>query len=313
MHAEPGNSADDVIALAASLDQLSGHPLADAIVAEAHRRGLTLDHPVDVVETPGGGIEGTLRGRTVVVGTEEWVRNRLDADQPAEGALDPSRNAAVTLVAVAVNGRWIGDLELADPIRADAAGAVSQLRALGVRVVALATGDREPAARSVGDAVGVDQVYAEQSPSEKAALVKAFADNPTLRPVAMVGDGINDAPALALADVGIAVAGATSTVSAETADMVIIVPRIERVVAARRVASRARSIARQSVLVGMGLSAIAMGAAALGLLPPLAGAILQELIDVAVILNALRAHHLPQEPRAPAAPAIPHRPSISAG
>ncbi|HEY0387659.1 MAG TPA: heavy metal translocating P-type ATPase [Gaiellales bacterium] len=285
-----GISADQLVRLAASLDQLSAHPLADAIVAEAHRRGLQLETPVDVVETAGGGIEGRIDGREVSVGSGTWVAARSGA-----AAADAQGAGSETTVAVASAGAFAGRIRVADPVRPDAAEAVADLRREGVRWIVLATGDREEAARAVGALVGVDEVYAGQSPRDKAALVQALAAQPALGPVAMVGDGVNDAPALAVADVGIAVAGGRSSVSSETADMVIVTPRIERIVTARRVAGRARGIAKQSVLIGMGLSVAAMGFAAFGLLPPVAGALLQEGIDVAVILNALRALHLPAE------------------
>ncbi|HET7379554.1 MAG TPA: heavy metal translocating P-type ATPase [Gaiellales bacterium] len=278
----------DVVRIAASLDQLSAHPLADAVLAEARRRHVALGSPSRVRETPGAGIEGWIDGRHCLAGSEAWVTGQVDRPLPEEDVPDTG-----TIVAVAADGAMIGRIQIADPVRADAAEAVASLRADGVRWVVLATGDSERVATRVGQQVGVDEVYASQSPEEKAALVRAFAGDPSLRPVAMVGDGVNDAPALALADVGIAVAGGRSTVSSETADMVIVVPRIERIALARRVARRSRSIARQSVLAGMGLSIAAMGAAAAGLLTPLAGAVLQEAIDVAVILNALRALRLP--------------------
>jgi P-type E1-E2 ATPase len=153
----------------------------------------------------------------------------------------------------------------------------------------MATGDRSEVAREVGRRVGVDRVYAEQTPEAKLELVRALQSRPDARPVVMVGDGINDAPALALADVGIAMGTAGATVASETADAVILVDRIDRVADALRFGRRSLAIARQSVLAGMGLSMAAMGLAAFGLIPPVGGAVLQEGIDVAVILNALRA------------------------
>jgi P-type E1-E2 ATPase len=153
----------------------------------------------------------------------------------------------------------------------------------------MATGDRAAIAAEIGREVGVDRVYAEQSPEEKLELVRSIQEDAELRPVVMVGDGINDAPALALADVGVAMGTAGATVASETADAVVLVDRIGRVADAIRFGRRSLSIARQSVLVGIGLSLVAMGFAAAGLIPPVYGALLQEGIDVGVILNALRA------------------------
>jgi P-type E1-E2 ATPase len=153
----------------------------------------------------------------------------------------------------------------------------------------MVSGDRRSVAERVGREVGVDRVYAEQSPEDKLSVVRAARDQPERRPVVMVGDGVNDAPALALADVGIALAGGSRTVSSEAADAVITVDRIDRVPEAVRIGKRSMSIARQSVVAGMSLSIVAMVIAAFGYLPPVAGALLQEGIDVAVILNALRA------------------------
>jgi P-type E1-E2 ATPase len=155
--------------------------------------------------------------------------------------------------------------------------------------VAMVTGDRESVADEIGRRLGVDRVYAERSPEEKLEIVRSMRDRADLRKVAMVGDGVNDAPALALADVGIAMGLAGATVASETADAVIVVDRVDRVADAVRIGRRSLHIAKQSVLLGMGLSIAAMGFAAFGLIAPVFGALLQEGIDVAVILNALRA------------------------
>jgi P-type E1-E2 ATPase len=178
---------------------------------------------------------------------------------------------------------------MADHVRPDAPNLVAGLRSAGIRHVAMATGDRADVAEEIGREVGVDHVYSEQSPEEKLALVRSIQADAGLRPVVMVGDGVNDAPALALADVGVAMGTAGATVASETADAVILVDRISRVADAVRIGRRSLGIARQSVLAGIGLSLVAMGFAAFGFIPPVYGALLQEAIDVAVILNALRA------------------------
>jgi P-type E1-E2 ATPase len=190
---------------------------------------------------------------------------------------------------VGVDGRLTAVLVMGDRLREDAGDLVTGLRETGIRHVALVTGDRESIAEDVGRRVGVDRVYGEQSPEDKLEVVRSLQTSPELRPVVMVGDGINDAPALALADVGIAMGAAGATVSSETADAVIVVDRVERVAEALRIGRRSLGIARQSVLVGIALSLVAMGFAAFGFIAPVAGALLQEVIDVAVILNALRA------------------------
>ena len=155
--------------------------------------------------------------------------------------------------------------------------------------VVLVTGDQPAVGEAVGEAVGVDQVFTECSPDEKIEVVRRARERSDGGTVVMVGDGVNDAPALALADVGIAMGGVGATVSSETADAVIAVDGVDRVADAIRIGRRWLTIARQSVVAGLGLSFIAMGFAALGYIPPVAGALLQEGIDVAVILNALRA------------------------
>jgi P-type E1-E2 ATPase len=199
------------------------------------------------------------------------------------------RGSGEAHVLVGIDGHVGGVIVMSDELRADAVRIVERLRAEGIRHVAMVTGDRRSVAERIGRELGVDRVYSEQSPEQKLEVVRRLRADPALAPVIMVGDGINDAPALALADLGIAMGVAGATVSSETADAVITVDRIDRVADALHAGRRALRIARQSVLAGMGLSLAAMLVAALGYLPPVAGALLQEVIDLAVILNALRA------------------------
>jgi heavy metal translocating P-type ATPase len=278
-----GLDPDETLRLAASVDRLSSHPLAHALVAAADSRGLRLELPDRVEESFGHGVIGEVHGREVLVGSRAWLREHgVDAAVPEQ--LDGAAK-----VLVAVDGKAAGVALIGDRLRTDADQLVPGLRKAGIRHVALVTGDKTAVADQVGAALGVDRVYAEQSPDEKLELVRALKNRPELRSIVMVGDGINDAPALALADVGVAMGSAGATVSSETADAVVLVDRVDRIADAVRIGRRALHIARQSVLLGMGASFIAMGFAAAGYLPPVAGALLQEGIDVAVILNALRA------------------------
>lgn len=287
-----GSDGTEMLRLAASVDQLSAHSLAEALVLGARRRGLDLSFPEEVDEGAGQGAEGLVDGRRVAVGSESWLAGRGYPVPPeAVLGLDAANGAGRAKILVGVERRLAGAIVMADHLRPDAKELVEDLREAGIRHIAMATGDRAGVADDIGRAVGVDRVYAEQSPREKLELVKSIQQDAELCPVVMVGDGVNDAPALALADVGIAMGTAGATVASETADAVILVDRIGRVADAVRIGQRSLSIARQSVLAGIGLSLIAMGFAAFGFIPPVYGALLQEGIDVAVILNALRALH----------------------
>jgi heavy metal translocating P-type ATPase len=280
---------DEVLRLAASVDQLSAHVLAEALVHDAERRGLRLTEPVDAVEEPGQGMEGTVEGHRVAVGSSAWLRSRGYRVKSATAVGDDGEAAGLAKVLIGIDGRLAGVVVMADRLREDARELAGELRGAGVRRVAMVTGDRGAVAARIAAETGLDQVFAEQSPEQKLDVVRTMRADPELAPVVMVGDGVNDAPALALADVGIAMSGPGATISSETADAVITVDRIDRVATAVTIGRRALDIARQSVVFGIGLSGIAMIFAACGYIPPLAGALLQEGIDVAVILNALRA------------------------
>jgi P-type E1-E2 ATPase len=279
---------DELLRLAASLDQLSAHPLAEALVHGAQTRGLELFFPSEVTEEPGRGIAGQVAGRAVAVGSEAWLRAAGHEKEGLPRRSGPGNGRAI--IAVAVDGKPAGTIEMADRVRDDADELVVALRAAGIDYVAMVTGDSAVVGEAVGRQLGrLNHVYADLTPADKLGIVRSLQEQPELHPVVMVGDGINDAPALALADVGIALGAAGATVSSETADAVIVVDRIDRVADAVRIGRRSLGIAQQSVVFGLGLSVAAMGFAAAGLIAPVAGALLQEAIDVAVILNALRA------------------------
>jgi len=287
-----GIPATELLRLAASVDQVSAHVLAEALVHDAQRRGLDLAVPTDVQEFAGQGVEGSVGDARVAVGSSAWLHARGYAGaELAARELDGGLDAGQARILVGVDGTLGGAILMGDHVREDARALVTALHECGVRYVAMVTGDRAAVAAAVGEKLGLDRVYAEQSPDGKLAIVKSLRAQPHLQPVVMVGDGINDAPALALADVGIALGSAGATVSSETADVVVLVDRIDRVVDAVKIGRRSLAIARQSIVAGMGLSLVAMGFAAAGLLPPVSGALLQEVIDVAVIANALRALH----------------------
>ena len=277
--------ADDVLRLAASLDQVSPHVLAAAVVRGAHARSLALSMPSDAEEVPGHGVRGTVEGHSVVLGKASWM-----SPPPNDSWVRPVRRRAeldgALTVFVQVDGVAVGALLLDDPIRTDAPRTIRQLRRDGIRRIVMVTGDREEPAQTVGAVIGVDEVLAERTPSEKVDAVRLERRSGS---TIMVGDGINDAPALALADVGVAIGARGSTASSEAADVVLTVDRLDRLGEALVIARRSRRIAFESVVAGIGLSLVAMFVAAFGYLPPAWGALLQELIDVAVILNALRA------------------------
>jgi heavy metal translocating P-type ATPase len=285
-----GVPPSELLRLAASVDRFSAHVLGEALVRAAHESNLTLSTPHAVSEEPGQGIRGVVDAHTVGVGSRAYLQKLgVPADELRAPALMTGRGSGEAHVNVSIDGRVGGVIVMADEVRPDAREVIERLRGEGIRHVAMASGDRRSVAERVGRELVLDRVYAELSPEDKLEVVRHIRDDRQLRPVVMIGDGVNDAPALALADVGIAMGAASATVAAETADAVITVDRIDRVADAVHAGRRSLHIARQSMQVGMGLSLAAMIVAAFGYLPPVAGALLQEGIDLAVILNALRA------------------------
>jgi heavy metal translocating P-type ATPase len=278
--------ADGLLRLAASVDQVSPHVLAAAIAHAATARGLALTLPTEVTEIPGRGIRGRVAGHQVAVGKASFV---VPAGPLPPWARRLRRRGAIegfSTVFVAVEGVLTGALGVRDPVRPDTPRTLRELRRAGISRIVMVTGDHPDTAETVGAAIGVDQVLAERAPADKVEAVRLErAGGVTV----MVGDGVNDAPALAAADVGVAMGARGATASSQAADVVMVVDRLDRLGEAIRVARRSRKIALESVLAGMGLSIVAMAAAAAGLLAPVAGAVLQEAIDVAVIANALRA------------------------
>ena len=282
----PGWTVDEVLGLAASADQLSPHVLAAAIVAEAKTRGLTLVVPDLVEEEAGTGVSAMIGGRRVHVGNLVVGSAHSDGAGWAASVLSRAALDGAVVAWVRVDGDLAGAILLADPLRPDAPRTLRRLRAAGMTRLVMLTGDRPAPAEQIGTVLGLDEVAAQQTPADKVARVRAERERAV---TAMVGDGVNDAPALAAADVGIAMGARGSTASSEAADIVLTADRLDRLADAKLIARRSRRIALQSAVIGMGLSLVAMGFAAFGLLPPAYGALLQEGIDLAVILNALRA------------------------
>lgn len=286
----PGFTAGEALLAAASLAQGSQHVVSQALVAHARACGLTLAPPQELSEEAGVGVAGAVAGRRVALGRPDAIAGAVAAGAP------PGSLAA----AVEIDGRYAGRLLFADPLREDAPQALAALRAAGVARIVLVTGDRRDVAETVAAAVGVDSIVAEATPAAKLeAVAAARAQGPTM----MIGDGVNDAPALAAADVGVAIAARGTAAAAEAADVLLVADRLEPIAEAIAIARRTRAIAFQSVWVGLGLSFLGMIAAALGWLTPLAGALVQEAIDVAVVLNALRALGGPTLASAPRAAA----------
>ncbi|MCU0906509.1 MAG: cadmium-translocating P-type ATPase [Rhodobacteraceae bacterium] len=241
-----GMGANDILRYAAALDQASKHPVAQAIVAAAKDRGLALPVPTDVAEIPGEGVIGVIDGHAVIVGGDGFVAGRVGR---AIGK-NPELAAGSVMVAVAVDGRMAGHLVMSDPLRDGAAEMLAGLRRQGVARILLATGE---VARRVTDGLGLDGIRAGLTPDGKVLLVLSERKN---GPVMMVGDGVNDAPALAAADVGVAMGARGAAASAEAADVVLLVDRVDRIAPGIEIARRSRRIALESVVAGIGLSVL---------------------------------------------------------
>jgi heavy metal translocating P-type ATPase len=279
-------SEPEVLSMAASVDQVSSHILARSIVEAARERGLDFSMPDNPSEQHGAGVSANLGGREVAVGKLAWILDGVPEPDAITEFRSRVSKVSPTVVYISIDGAIAGALVFDDQVRADAAYTIRALRRTGVEKVVMATGDHPLVARSVGMAIGVDDILAEATPEEKVLLLEDLQGSGT---TAMVGDGINDAPALAAADVGVAMGARGATASSEAADVVLVVDRLQRLVDAIGIAQRTRRIAKESVIIGMGLSLGAMGFAAFGLLAPIVGALVQEAIDVVAILSSLRA------------------------
>jgi P-type E1-E2 ATPase len=285
VRAVPPRSEAELLRLAGAIEQGSGHLLARTLVEAVHARGITLPPATEVRETSGRGVRGTVEGHRVAVGALSYIR---ELEPSAVEALAGLHEPGTALRAyIAVDGRGAGSVTYADRIRPDAARVVERLRKLGFTHLLLLSGDSAANVAAVAREVGIQESGADLNPEEKVRRLQRLAGG--TRKILMVGDGSNDAPALSSAAVGLALAAHGGGIAAEAADVVLLVDDLGRVPEAVEIGRRTIRIARQSIVAGLGLSAAAMLVAAAGFLAPAAGALLQEGIDVAVILNALRA------------------------
>ncbi|MBF4560359.1 heavy metal translocating P-type ATPase [Pseudomonas sp. p50] len=275
-----------LLGLAASLAQASTHPVSQAIVEAAHQRQLPLSVPQDVEESPGSGLCGHVDGVQVRFGTLSFAHKDAPGTDWVDAMLRHMDYLACSGSFIDVDGKLAGLLIFSDNVRRETPQTLRRLRNRGIEKIVMLTGDRLETAEMIALSAGIDELHAGLTPEDKVrAVQQASLRTSTL----MVGDGINDAPALAAANVGVAMGASGATASAQAAGVVLLVDRLDRLVEALDIARRTRYIARQGVLVGMGMSLLAMVVAALGYLPPLIGAVVQEGIDVVIIINALRA------------------------
>lgn len=280
VHTANGYSADELLQLAASAEQASSHVLAAGVIRAATERGLPLSPTIDATEVATYGVRATVDGRRVRVGRLAFVR---EVDPSAMLAPIQSGQSAVM---VAVDGRFAGTLLMRDQLRSNAPATVSGLRAAGIDEITMLTGDNEGTALVMARDAGIaaQHVHAALLPADKVALVERMT-----APVIMVGDGVNDAPVLAAADVGIAMGARGSTAASETAHVVVMTDDIGKVTTAIDIGRHTYRVALSAIWMGVVLSLGLMVVAAFGHIPAVAGALTQEVVDLAAILYALRA------------------------
>ena len=294
LHVLNGWNAPALLPMIAALEQGSSHVLARELVAYARRNGVQPDMARSIEEVAGRGVRGVVDGHDVVIGSEQFVRQNIDAthdDLPAASA-DALRSY------VAVDGQLAGFVEFDDQLRPDLKELLAGLRAAGLQRIVILSGDDDQTVQAVASQLDVDEAHGNLHPGDKVEHVRRVMRE--VGPTLMIGDGTNDAPALATATVGLAVTGGSGDIAAETADAILLGDDLLRVGDTLHIARRALRIAKQSILIGLGLSGLGMLAAAVGWLPPVGGALFQEAIDVAVIVNALRASGPP-----------PHSPTLA--
>lgn len=273
-----------VLRLAGAIEQGAAHLLARTLVDAAMAENESLPAIRDVVETPGSGVEGRVGDDMVAVGSRTFVHDRVTVDRDAA---IPEESVVGLKAYVSINGRLAGVVMYDEKLRNDVPEILADMNVLGFKRILLLSGDHAENTRSIAATIGISEVRGDMTPEDKVASVRELTEQGNR--VLMVGDGTNDAPALSAATVGIALAGHGGGVTAEAADLVILVDELDRVPMAIRIARRSMRIARESIWAGLGLSGVAMLFAAAGRIDPVPGALLQEAIDIAVVLNALRA------------------------
>ncbi len=285
-----GLSRDQLLQIAASVEQNSNHALGQVVVDHAQKQGIKILKVTHIKETAGLGIQAKLHDSKVLVGSFEFLQQQgVDVTSPiCVGHITHQQTALY----VGRGTKFLGSISFADPLRPEAPDTIQQLKRLGVKHFVMLTGDRKQVGEYIAHELHISEVHSQLLPDQKVKLLQSEKRHHS--PVAMVGDGINDAPVLAAADVGIALGAKGSTAASEAADAVIMQNDLGRLSDLVAIAKRSVRIAKQSILTGMGLSFILMVFALFGFILPIVGAFLQEAIDVVVILNALRARFKPR-------------------
>jgi heavy metal translocating P-type ATPase len=277
-----GFTITEVLKAAASLEQSSNHIIAQAIITQAEKKKVRLGKPRHVHEIAGHGLEARVGGQQILIGRIDLLKDQNITIPSSFSAKRVQQTAAL----VAIDGKLAGVISFTDQIRAESTETLKKLTKLGIKDFLMVTGDNVAVAHAIGKKLGIKNIQAGALPGDKLRAIEAA----TARPVAFVGDGVNDAPVLTAADVGIALGARGSTAASESADVVIMLDDLGHVARAVEIAKRTFFIARQSILIGIALSVVLMLIFATGHFKPLYGAIIQEVVDVVVIFNALRAH-----------------------
>lgn len=280
-------SEQEVVGLSTSIDQLSLHLFARSLVAYATEHAIPFSFPEAFSETVGSGVEGVIEGTKYLFGKLSFLKQHgVTVSTEEELAHDASQQGGIISVYLSTEKKMLGKILFQDKIRPEIKAMFEEIQHHKIQEVHMLTGDKSPVALRIAEELHITHVKAEMKPEDKLNEITALRER--LHPVVMVGDGINDAPAMAAADVSIALAAYGSSASSEAGDIVIVVNNMLRVHDVLHIAQRVMSIAKQSVFIGIGVSILLMLVASIGLIPPILGAVLQEVLDVAVILNALR-------------------------
>lgn len=283
-----GVDADEALRIAAAAEQNSEHLLARALVSAAHERSLALPPVQDFQALPGLGVRAVVNGATVLVGNRHFIAEQIGGlSDEAQRLLDELAQDGYTTLLSARDGKLIGIFALADPLRPEAPQVVAHLKALGISKLALLTGDHEAVAKRIAQQLGIDEVHAELLPQDKVSIVLKWQGQGMK--VAMVGDGINDAPVLTAADVGIALGGIGMDITIEAADIVLMTDDLRRLPEAIEISRRTLRIIRQNLLLfAIGVNSLGVFLAAFGVLKPVGAAVMHQIASLLVVLNSLR-------------------------